>query len=111
MKASSGEVSPGKHVHCLPGAPLFLASHPSSCLGLLPVSAMSPWPTWGLDYFFIKFVIIEKCKSFATYQVKQAVEVKAFSLPAACWAPTLFWGKGNIVGENKHEAVILSGTL
>lgn len=70
---------------------------------------MSPWPIWGLDYFFIKFVIIEKCKSFATSRVKQAVEVKAFSLPAADWAPTLFWGKGNIVRENKQETEILQG--
>lgn len=37
------------------------------------------------------------------------MEVKAFSLPAAFWATTLFWGKGNIVGKNKHEAVILQG--
>lgn len=37
------------------------------------------------------------------------MEAKAFSLPAAFWAPTLFWGKGNIVGKNKWEVVSLQG--
>lgn len=56
--------------------------------------AMSPWPIQGLDYFFIKFVIIEKCKSFATARVKQAVEVKAFFPACGRLGPHPVLGKG-----------------